>query len=62
MVQANVVAAVAPEADVPVTVTVRVPGVRPVPVISPARAGGAAAGRRSPPSRSTGDGEDGGPA
>jgi hypothetical protein len=36
MVQTNVVAAVAPEADVPVTVTVRVPGVRPVPVISPA--------------------------
>ena len=36
MVQTNVVTAVAPEADVAVTVTVRVPGVRPVPVISPA--------------------------
>ena len=36
MVQTNVMAAVASEADVPVTVTVRVPGVRPVPVISPA--------------------------
>jgi hypothetical protein len=36
MIQTNVVAAVAPEADVPVTATVRVPGVRPVPVISPA--------------------------
>jgi hypothetical protein len=36
MVQTNVVAAVAPEADVAVTVTVRLPGVRPVPVISPA--------------------------
>jgi hypothetical protein len=36
MVQTNVVTAVAPEADVAVTVTVRVPGVRPVRVISPA--------------------------
>jgi hypothetical protein len=36
MVETNVVAAVAPEADVPVTVTVREPGIRPFPVISPA--------------------------
>jgi hypothetical protein len=36
MVQTNVVTAVAREADAAVTLTVRVPGVRPVPVISPA--------------------------
>jgi hypothetical protein len=42
MVQTNVVTAVAPEADLAVTVTVRVPGVLPVPVISPAGEGPAA--------------------
>jgi hypothetical protein len=36
MVQANVMAAEAPEAGIPVTVTVLVPTARPAPVISPA--------------------------